>query len=120
MGHSDGVNADNCRLLAGKHLSTGSEIQEHHRSRRGLTRRYLWKRNSHKVRTLLYQWAKKNSVILVNAGSLVGTTAVTSVLGFAYWWLAARRFSPEALGLASPPLPALLLLGCLRLLGLSH
>src|SRR5260370_8297123 len=96
MGHSDGVNADNCRLLAGKHLSTGSEIQEHHRSRRGLTRRYLWKRNSHKVRTLLYQWARKNRVILVNAGSLVGTTAVTRDLGLSLCTVAPPRSSPQA------------------------
>src|SRR5260370_30237118 len=102
MGHSDGVKADNCRLLAGKHLSTGSEIQEHHRSRRGLTRRYLWKRNSHKVRTLLYQWARKNSVILVNAGSLVGTTAVTSGLCFAFLLVPTPQLSPQTLLLSSP------------------
>lgn len=71
------------------------------------------------MRTLLYQWAKKNSVILVNAGSLVGTTAVTSVLGFAYWWLAARLFSPEALGLASAAISAMTLLGSLGILGLG-
>lgn len=71
------------------------------------------------MRTLLYQWAKKNSVILVNAGSLVGTTAVTSVLGFAYWWLAARQFSPEALGLASAAISAMTLLGSLGILGLG-
>ncbi len=68
---------------------------------------------------LLYQWAKKNSVILVNAGSLVGTTAVTSVLGFAYWWLAARQFSPEAVGLASAAISAMTLLGSLGILGLG-
>ncbi len=71
------------------------------------------------MRTLLYQWAKKNSVILVNAGSLVGTTAVTSVFGFAYWWLAARQFSPEALGLASAAISAMTLLGSLGILGLG-
>ena len=71
------------------------------------------------MRTLLYQWAKKNSVILVNAGSLVGTTAVTSVLGFAYWWLAARQFSPEALGLASAAISAMMLLGSLGIVGLG-
>ncbi len=71
------------------------------------------------MRTLLYQWARKNSVILVNAGSLVGTTAVTSVLGFAYWWLAARQFSPEALGLASAAISAMMLLGSLGIVGLG-
>ncbi|MFL5705410.1 MAG: lipopolysaccharide biosynthesis protein, partial [Ktedonobacteraceae bacterium] len=71
------------------------------------------------MRTLLYQWAKKNSVILVNAGSLVGTMAVTSVLGFAYWWLAARQFSPEAFGLASAAISAMTLLGTLGVMGLG-
>ena len=41
-----------------------------------------------------------NSAIVENAASLVGTTIVTSGLGFVYWWLAARQFRPEAVGLA--------------------
>ena len=71
------------------------------------------------MRTLLHQWAQENSVILVNAGSLVGTTVVTSVLGFAYWWLAARQFSPQAVGLASAAISAMMLLGSLGILGLG-
>jgi hypothetical protein len=46
------------------------------------------------------QWVKANSVLLINAGSLIGTIGVTSVLGFVYWWLAARQFSAEGVGLA--------------------
>jgi glycosyltransferase involved in cell wall biosynthesis len=38
------------------------------------------------VRELLFQWVKTNRVILLNTSSLIGTTTVTSVLGFAYWW----------------------------------
>src|SRR5216683_3661045 len=68
---------------------------------------------------ILLRWIKANSVLLVNAGSLVGTTAVTSVLGFAYWWLAARQFSPEALGLASAAISAMMLLGSLGIVGLG-
>ncbi len=68
---------------------------------------------------LLYQWAKKNSVLLVNSVSLVGTTGVTSALGFAYWWLAARQFSPEAVGLASAAISGMMLLGSLGVLGLG-
>lgn len=55
--------------------------------------------------------------MLVNAGSLVGTTAVTSILGFAYWWLAARRFLPEQVGIASASISAMMLLGSLCMLG---
>ncbi len=68
---------------------------------------------------ILLRWAKDNSVILANAGSLVGTMAVTSVLGFAYWWLAARRFPPEAVGLASAAISAMTLLGTFGILGLG-
>src|SRR5438270_13344190 len=75
-------------------------------------------KTSKTVRILL-QWVKANSVILLNAGSLIGTTAVTSALGFAYWWLAARQFSPEAVGLASAAISAMTLLGTFGMLGLG-
>ena len=64
-------------------------------------------------------WIKANSVMLFNAGSLVATTGVTSVLGFAYWWVAARRFSPEAVGIASTSTSAMMLIGGLCTLGFS-
>jgi O-antigen/teichoic acid export membrane protein len=57
--------------------------------------------------------------MLINAGSLVGTTAVTSILGFIYWWEAARRFPPEAVGIASASVSAMTLLGGLCILGLG-
>ncbi len=62
---------------------------------------------------------KRNSVILINAGSLVGTTLITSGLGFAYWLVAARQFSPEIVGLASAAISAMLLLGNVCILGLG-
>jgi O-antigen/teichoic acid export membrane protein len=55
--------------------------------------------------------------MLINAAALVGTTVVTSVLGFAYWWLAARRFPPEAVGVASASISAMVLLGGFCVLG---
>ena len=72
-----------------------------------------------KVFILPIQWVKANRVMLLNAGSLVATTGVTSVLGFAYWWLAARRFSPEAVGIASTSTSAMMLIGGLCTLGFS-
>jgi O-antigen/teichoic acid export membrane protein len=60
-----------------------------------------------------------NSIILVNAGSLVGTTAVTSLFGFIYWWLAARAFPPAVVGLASAAISAMTLLGTFALLGMG-
>ncbi len=71
------------------------------------------------VGALLFQWIKTNIVMLVNAGSLIGTTAVTSVLGFVYWWVAARWFSPEAVGLGSATISAMTMLGTVCMLGLG-
>lgn len=58
-------------------------------------------------------------VIVVNAGSLVATTAATSGLGFIYWWLAARLFSPAAVGSAAAAISAMTLLGTVAMLGLG-
>jgi O-antigen/teichoic acid export membrane protein len=60
---------------------------------------------------------RKNSVLLKNATSLVGTIAVTSGLGFIYWWTAARLFSPYEVGLGSAAVAAMSLLGTLSSLG---
>ncbi len=70
-------------------------------------------------RNTLLRWTRDNSVMLVNAGALVGTTAVTSLLGSLYWWLAARRFPPASVGIASASVSAMLLLGGLCVLGLG-
>src|SRR6266516_7893752 len=71
------------------------------------------------MRIVLYRWVKTNWIMLTNAGSLVGTTAVTSILGFVYWWLAARQFPPEAVGFASAAISAMTLLGTFAMLGLG-
>ncbi len=65
------------------------------------------------------QWIKNNSVMLLNTGSLIGTMLVTSGLGFAFWWLAARRFSTQAVGLASAATSAMMLLSTVCMLGLG-
>lgn len=64
-------------------------------------------------------WLNANRALFVNAGSLVGTTVVTSALGFVYWWLAARLFPPEAVGFASSAISAMMLLGAVGMLGLG-
>src|SRR5207248_3068539 len=73
-------------------------------------------RNLHVVKMLL-RWIKINNLMLTNAGALVGTTMVTSILGSAYWWVAARRFLPEAVGVASASVSAMVLLGGFCVLG---
>lgn len=69
------------------------------------------------VRTMLLRWVKANRVMLINTGSLVCTNLITSALGFMYWWLGARLFSPEAVGLASAAISAMALLATISLLG---
>ena len=68
---------------------------------------------------ILLQWVKTNSIMLINAGSLMGTSVVTSMLGFVYWWVAARQFPPEAVGIASASVSAMTLLGSFCILGLG-
>ena len=41
-----------------------------------------------------------SATLLVNSGALAIGTVATAVLGFVYWWLAARLFPPEAIGKA--------------------
>jgi O-antigen/teichoic acid export membrane protein len=64
-------------------------------------------------------WTATNRAIVINASSLIGTTAVTAGLGFLYWLVAAREFSPGAVGLASASISAMTLLGYVGMLGLG-
>jgi O-antigen/teichoic acid export membrane protein len=71
------------------------------------------------MRTAIFQWIKVNSAIFVNAGSLVGAWGITSVLGFVYWWLAARKFLPQEVGIGSAAISTMTLLGTICLMGLG-
>jgi O-antigen/teichoic acid export membrane protein len=55
--------------------------------------------------------------ILWNSSTLVATTVVTAGLGFGFWWLAARRFSAQQVGLAAAAVSAMTLLGFIGMLG---
>jgi O-antigen/teichoic acid export membrane protein len=57
--------------------------------------------------------------LIGSAASLVGTTGVTSGLGYLFWLIAARRFAPADLGLAAAAVSAMLLLGSLAVMGLG-
>jgi O-antigen/teichoic acid export membrane protein len=54
-----------------------------------------------------------SATLIVNSGALAIGTVATAVLGFAYWWLAARLFPPEAIGKASAILSVIALVGLL-------
>ncbi|NMO50708.1 lipopolysaccharide biosynthesis protein [Actinoplanes sp. TBRC 11911] len=57
--------------------------------------------------------------LFLNAGSLMATTAITSLFGFAYWWVAARTASPEAVGQASAAVSAMTLIGTIGMFGMG-
>ena len=57
--------------------------------------------------------------IAFNAGSLMAAIVVNSGLGFVFWWLAARTFSPSEVGFAAAAVSAMTLLGTLGVLGLG-
>lgn len=73
----------------------------------------------HGMITSLRRRVDTHRVLLINAISLFGTTAVTSGLGFAYWWAAARFFSSQEVGLSSAAISAMTLLGTACVLGLG-
>jgi O-antigen/teichoic acid export membrane protein len=66
----------------------------------------------------LASWQRHHD-LLGGASSLAGTTGVASVLGFAYWALAARLFSQQAVGFGSAAVSAMTLLGTIGMLGLG-
>lgn len=67
----------------------------------------------------LAEAARSHRPLLSNAGSMLGTTVVTSLLGVVFWWLAARDFSVAAVGVAAAAVGAMTLLGFLATLGLG-
>lgn len=59
------------------------------------------------------------AVMLLNAGMLGLGTLLTAILGFVYWWFAARSFSAEAVGLAATAISLMNLLAHLSEIGLG-
>ena len=71
------------------------------------------------LKAKLLDWIRANWVMLSNASSLIGTMAVTSGLGFVYWWVAAHQYPAAAVGLASATISAMTLLGTVSMWGLG-
>jgi O-antigen/teichoic acid export membrane protein len=69
------------------------------------------------MRAGLQRWLDFDLTIISNATSMLGTTAVTSGLGFAFWWVAARYFAPAEVGFAAAAISAMMLLGTIGVLG---
>jgi O-antigen/teichoic acid export membrane protein len=68
--------------------------------------------------TVLGVW-RRHQDLLSNAGSLLGTTGITSALGFFYWVVAARLLSQEAVGYGSAAVSVMGLLGTIGIFGLG-
>jgi O-antigen/teichoic acid export membrane protein len=62
---------------------------------------------------------RRNGDLLSNSGSLLATSVLTSVVGFGYWWVAARLFRPEAVGSVSAAVSAMTLVGTLGMFGMG-
>lgn len=68
----------------------------------------------------LRKWFSSNGSFIQNTGSLIATTLLTSGLGFVYWWIAARLFTAEAVGLSAALTSSMLMLGNIGRLGLDN
>lgn len=62
---------------------------------------------------------ERNRDLLRNAGSLAATTGLTSVLGFVFWWVAAREYTKAEIGYGSAATNAMQLLGTVGMFGLG-
>jgi O-antigen/teichoic acid export membrane protein len=62
---------------------------------------------------------RRHQDLLHSASSLAAPTGIAAVLGFAYWALAARLFSQQAVGYGSAAVSAMTLLGTVGMLGLG-
>lgn len=62
---------------------------------------------------------RRHRDLLDNAVSLLGTTGVTSVLGFSFWTVAAREFSQQSVGYGSAAVSAMSLLSTIGIFGLG-
>jgi O-antigen/teichoic acid export membrane protein len=60
-----------------------------------------------------------HSVLLANSSALTVGAIATAALGFAFWWLAARYFSPHSVGLASAAISIMNLIGLVSESGLG-
>ena len=68
---------------------------------------------------LLRKLAGKHFDLISNAGMLAIGTALSSALGFVYWWFAARNFEPGAVGYSAAAISMMNLIGHVGEVGLG-
>jgi O-antigen/teichoic acid export membrane protein len=75
--------------------------------------------NAANPRDRLERMVRRNGDLLGNSTALMATSMITSLLGFVYWWVAARSFPAEAVGVASAAVSAMTLVGTLGMFGMG-
>lgn len=65
------------------------------------------------------RWIQAHALMATNALSLYGSTIVTSLLGFAFWWAASHKFSASEVGGAAASISAMQMLATACILGLN-
>jgi O-antigen/teichoic acid export membrane protein len=70
------------------------------------------------VTRIVLGW-RSNRDLVDNAGSLLATTGLTSLLGFVFWSIATRTFSQQAVGYGSAAVSAFTLIGTIGMFGLG-
>ena len=75
--------------------------------------------NAATPRNQIQRVVKRNGEFLGNSGALLATSVLTSLLGFAYWWVAARSFPARIVGSASAAVSAMTLISTLGMFGMG-
>ncbi len=75
--------------------------------------------NAATPRNRIQRVVKRNGEFLGNSGALLATSVLTSLLGFAYWWVAARSFPARIVGSASAAVSAMTLISTLGMFGMG-
>lgn len=65
------------------------------------------------------RWTRANHFILTTTTMQVGSTVVTSALGFFYWWTATHLYLPQAVGVAAASVSLMQLFATFSVLGLG-
>ena len=67
----------------------------------------------------IVEQVRYNARMIINATTMVATMVMAGVLGIGFWWLAARYFTVDQIGIASTAVAAMLLLGEVGVIGFS-
>jgi len=71
----------------------------------------------HALQTKILETIRKQKVLFFGASMLAFGTAMSSALGFVYWWVAARHFAPESVGYAAAAISLMNFIGHLGEVG---